>query len=148
MRDDYWLKDRMEQMWMVLFPEISRENLVIVRFKGKWKNKFGHIKKIKGANTEIAINSIFRDEAVPEYIIDLTLAHEMIHYMHGFNSPLPKQFRHPHAGGVVNRELKKRGFGHLILKEREWVKKEWPAIAERFVKPREYKPRGFGFFRF
>ena len=54
------------------------------------------------------------NEIIPEYIIDLTLAHEMIHYMHGFNSPLPKQFRHPHAGSVVDRELKKRGFGHLI----------------------------------
>lgn len=148
MRDDYWLKERMEQMWILLFPEVPKENLVIVRFKGKWKNKFGHIKKIKGANTEIAINSIFRDERVPDYIIDLTLAHEMVHYMHGFNSPLPKQFNKPHAGGIVNRELKKKGFGHLLLKEREWVKKEWPDIAKQFVKQREYSPRGFGFFRF
>ncbi|MDP1729087.1 MAG: hypothetical protein Q8L27_02705, partial [archaeon] len=140
-------KDRMEQMWQLLFPEIPRENLVIVRFKGKWKNKFGHIKKIKGLNTEIAINSIFKDDRVPDYIIDLTLAHEMVHYMHGFNSPLPKQFKHPHAGGIVNRELKKRGFGHLIVKEKAWVKKDWEPIFKDYVKPREYRPRSFGFFR-
>lgn len=147
MRDDYWLRQRMDSIWNMLFPEVERGNFVIVRFKGRWKNKFGHIKKIKGGNTEIVINSIFRDEIIPEYIIDLTLAHEMVHYMHGFNSPLPKQFNYPHAGGVVNRELKKRGFGDLILKERKWVKNEWPSIAERFVKAREYSPRGFSFFK-
>lgn len=148
MRDDYWLRERMDNMWKMLFPEVERGNVVVTRFKGRWKNKFGHIKKLKNGNTEIAINSIFMNDIIPEYIIDLTLAHEMVHYMHGFNSPLPKQFKHPHAGGVVNRELKKRGFGHLIVKEREWVKNEWPPIAQKFVKEREYRPRSFSFFRF
>lgn len=150
MRDDYWLRKRLEAMWEMLFPEIPRENNIVVRFKGKWKNKFGHIKRLKNKDSEIVINKFFRHEAVPEYIIDLTLAHEMVHYMHGFNSPLPRQFKHPHAGGIVNRELKKRGFGHLILQEKKWVKEEWPKMIKE-LKPNLRRPRmrnTFNFFRF
>ena len=47
MRDDEWLALRMDQIWDMLFPEVDRLNNVVVRFKGKWKNKFGHIKRLK-----------------------------------------------------------------------------------------------------
>jgi len=150
MRDDVWLVNRMNSMWGMLFPEIPRENHIVVRFKGKWRNKFGHIKRLPNKDSEIVINSHFRNEIVPEYIIDLTLAHEMVHYMHGFNSPLPRQFKHPHAGGIVNRELRKRGFGHLIIEEKKWVRNEWPKLlGEVFMQKRRTRvSRGFGWFRF
>jgi len=127
MRDDKFLEKRLDAMWEMLFPEVPRKNEVIIRFKGKWKNKFGHIKRIKD-KSEIVINGLFKDEIVPEYIIDLTIAHELIHYMHGFNSPLPRQYKNPHKGGIVTKELKKRGFSHLIKKENLFVKKEWKDI--------------------
>ena len=44
------------------FPEIERKNHIIIKFKGKWRNKFGHIKKLKGNNTEIVVNYLFKDE--------------------------------------------------------------------------------------
>ncbi|MFH1637530.1 MAG: hypothetical protein ABIB71_03840 [Candidatus Woesearchaeota archaeon] len=127
MRDEEWLQNRMEQIWQLLFPDVDRLNNVVIRFKGKWKNKFGHIKKIKGSS-EIAINSLFKDEVIPEYIIDLTIAHELVHYWHGFNSPHEKKYRHPHAGGIVTRELKKRGFGHLMRLERDFVRRQWRPV--------------------
>jgi hypothetical protein len=125
MRDNEWLAKRMNEIWELLFPEVKRLNNVIVRFKGRWKNKFGHIKRLKNKDTEIAVNAIFIDERVPEYIIDLTLAHELVHYYHGFNSPHERKYKHPHQGGIVTKELKKRGFGHMLLKEKEFIRSKW-----------------------
>lgn len=139
MRDNLFLKKRLEDMWSFLFPEVSRPNSVIIRFKGKWKNKFGHIKKLQSGETEIVINGFFRDTLVPEFIVDLTIAHELVHYMHGFQSPLPQKFKYPHQGNIVNKELKRKGFGHLLIKEKEWVKKAWPDIVKKHFKPRKRK---------
>lgn len=125
MRSDLWLEYRLERIWNVLMPDIKRLNTVNIRFKGNYKTKFGHIKRLKDGSTEIIVNNLFRNEEVPEFIIDTTIAHELIHYMHGFHSPLPKQFTHPHQGGVVDKELKKRGFGFLLKLEKDWIKNKW-----------------------
>lgn len=125
MRDNYWLAQRLEQIWHLLFPEVEKKNRVVIKFKGRWKNKFGHIEK-KGRNSEIVINGHFMDDRIPEFIVDLTIAHELIHYMHGFNSPHKQLFKHPHKGGVVRKELLKRGFGHMLRKEKDFIKREWP----------------------
>ena len=132
MRDNSFLLKRLEQIWFLLFNEVHKLNNVVINFKGKSKNKFGHIKKI-GRDTEIAINSLFKSEIVPEYIIDLTIAHELIHYMHGFNSPLDKKYKHPHKGGIVTKELKRRGFDKMLKKEKMFFKYEWPKIYEQIV---------------
>jgi len=125
MRNNEWLNERMENIWSLLFSDVKKANYVYARFKGKWKNKFGHIKMLKNKNTEIAVNSLFRDEIIPEYIIDITLAHELVHYSHGFNSPLNRLYKHPHKGGIVDKELRKRGFQHLISVEKEFIKNKW-----------------------
>jgi len=152
MRDNYWLDQRLNQIWEMLFPETPKPNRVIVKFRGKSKNKFGHIKMLRTRETEIAVNSLFKSSLVPEYIIDLTLAHELVHYSHGFQSPLPRLHRHPHQGGIVDKELLKRGFGHLIRQEKDFIKKEWPSIYKQ-LNPnptirRPTRQRLFGFFRF
>ncbi len=136
MRDDVWLSERLEKIWELLFPDVKQLNTVKIGFKGKWKNKFGHITK-KGEDTHIVVNGFFRDLRIPEYIIDLTIAQELTHYMHGFHSPHPKQFKYPHKGGIVEKELKKRGFGHLLVKEKEWIKNEWQKITQEEFAPRK-----------
>ena len=128
MRDDEWLVARLDHIWSLLFPEVARKNQVIAIFKGKWQNKFGHIKLLNDKSSEIAVNGLFKHEEIPEYIIDLTLAHELIHYGHGFNSPHKRKFKHPHKGGVVTKDLLKHGFGHLIRKEKVFIRREWPKI--------------------
>ncbi len=128
MRSDIWLEERLTTIWQTLMPEIKKENIVRIRFKGNWKTKFGHIKRLKDGSTEIAVNNLFRNEQVPEFIIDTTIAHELIHYMHGFHSPLPKQFLYPHQGNIVNRELNKRGFSFLLKLEKDWIKNTWWTI--------------------
>ncbi len=134
MRDANWLSIRLDNIWRLLFPEIEKKNNVIIRFKGRWKNKFGHIKRLKDGSSEIAINGLFSNMEVPEYMIDVTIAHELVHYMHGFNSPHEKKYSHPHKGGIVNRELKKRGFGHLIRLERDFLKRSWPGLYDNMDK--------------
>lgn len=129
MRDDEWLISRMFLVWNSWFSDIERKNKVIVRFKGKWKNKFGHI-KMKDGVTEIAINGLFRNLEVPEEIIDLTIAHEICHYAHGFQSPLVRKFRHPHKGGVVKKELILRGLGNSLKREKDFVK-NWYGLYKK-----------------
>lgn len=136
MRDDTWLINRFYYLWQTYFPELERKNSIVIRFRGKWKNKFGHIKKLKNNNTEIAVNSLFRDERIPDYVIDITLAHEIVHYMHGFHSPHEKQFKYPHQGNIVNRELIRRGLGSYLKMEKRFTKEEWPKLIK------EFKPSG------
>ncbi|MDD5178401.1 MAG: hypothetical protein PHT54_03945 [Candidatus Nanoarchaeia archaeon] len=140
MRDNSFLAERLDQIWKLLFPELERKNNVLIRFKGNWRNKFGHIKLLKSKDTEIAINGFFKNEVIPEYIIDLTIAHELIHYMHGFNSPHEKKYRHPHQGNIVNKELVKRGFGEMLRKEKEFIKNDWPGmVKENFPRRRSFR---------
>ncbi|MBI5798271.1 hypothetical protein HZA98_05225 [Candidatus Woesearchaeota archaeon] len=133
MRDDQWLTERLDHMWGLLFPDIERKNTVVIRFKGRWKNKFGHIKMLQNKNTEIVVNSLFAHELVPEGMIDGTIAHELVHYMHGFQSPHQRLYKHPHAGGIVNRELRKRGFGHVLALEKDFLKKDWLKIYQELT---------------
>ena len=134
MRDDTWLIDRMNNIWSMLFHDYPKKNMVKARFLGKWKNKFGHIKKLKDGSTEIVVNGHFKNLDIPEFIIDLTLAHEIVHYIHGFNSPYPQRFKYPHQGNIVNKELTQRGFGHLIKQEKPWIKNEWTNFISSLCK--------------
>ncbi|MEK6907035.1 MAG: hypothetical protein AABW45_00765 [Nanoarchaeota archaeon] len=130
MRDDSWLRNRMLEIWQLRFMDVPMLNEVKIRFKGKWKLKFGHI-RMKNKITEIIVNSLFKHEDVPQYIVDLTIAHELIHYSHGFQSPLERKFNYPHQGGIVRKELKKRGFKDAMELERKIFRKEWPEMFKR-----------------
>ncbi len=143
MRDNDWLRRRLDIIWFSSFKDIDRKNKINVLFKGKWKNKFGHIKK-REDKTEIVVNGLFKDLRVPEFIIDLTIAHELVHYMHGFQSPYERQFKYPHQGGIVKKELKKRGYGALLIDEKEWTKNNWLELCKEYF-PKKSRRR-FGFF--
>jgi hypothetical protein len=138
MRDDIWLEQRFDQIWQLFFPDIEKKN-VYIRWKGKWKNKFGHITKTKDNKTEIAINKLFQNLQVPEDVIKLTIAHEIVHYSHGFHSHLPKKYKHPHKGGVVEKDLKIRGFSYMLKKEKTWQKEVWFNLYKELM-PHKIKP--------
>ncbi len=146
MRDDAWLETRFDMIWSLFFPDVEKKN-VFVRWKGKWKNKFGHIRSTtKG--TEIVVNSLFKDERVPDDIVKLTMAHEIVHYMHGFHSHLPRKFKHPHAHGVVDKALLEKGFGYILRKEKEWFKQEWLPLYRELCPHKVSQPRKRSFFKF
>lgn len=73
----------------------------------------------------ITINGYFQDPEIPEFVVDAIIAHEFMHYAHGFASPHQQAYRHPHKGGVVTWDLKERGLGDILKLEKSWIKKNW-----------------------
>lgn len=134
------------EIWEKYFPDVPRKNLVVIKFGKYSKRQLGSIKRAN-ENTKIkrllqkykdlldiqddksisviTITRYFQREDIPEYIIVSTIAHELCHYTHGFNSPLPKQFAYPHQGGIVNKEMDRRGLRDIRLETKRWLKKYW-----------------------
>src|SRR5690606_24467255 len=77
----------------------------------------------------ITISSLLQEPEVPGYVIDQIIAHELVHYVHGFGSERPRQRRHPHQGGVIVREFKSRGLCELFRVYQAWMKLSWPAFV-------------------
>ena len=130
MRDDKWLFAKLDQVWDKYFPEMPMDNDVHIVWGRKARQRLGSIKqgkKVLGKHPEtiITINSLFKDNDIPEFVIEATIAHELAHYSHGFHSPLKKQFSKPHEGGVVHKELELRGAADLEKKSRRWLKENW-----------------------
>jgi hypothetical protein len=73
----------------------------------------------------IGVNALLQLEQVPEAVLITTIAHELVHYAHGFGSPLPRPYRYPHANHVVDRELEQRELGNCLCCCREWIDKSW-----------------------
>lgn len=128
MRDHKWLKSRLEAIWARYFPDVVVANNVFVKFGRPCRTRLGSIKygrKKVDPNTIITINGHFKDETIPEFVVDAVLAHELTHYAQGFASPHEQAYRHPHQGGVVKNELSDRGLHELMSAEKKWVKENW-----------------------
>ena len=125
-RDNAWLANRLADLQTKHFADIKPVNLVQVRFGRITKTRLGSISTRRLKNKEpislITINGLFRDESVPPEVIDAVLAHEFTHYAHGWHSPLPKLYSHPHRGGVVDHELVERGLADKLKQQQQWVK--------------------------
>lgn len=65
---------------------------------------------------------MFARDDVPADVVLYTISHELCHYAHGFSSSNKRLFRHPHHGGVVNREIKERGGEKYIDAYKKWIK--------------------------
>jgi hypothetical protein len=129
-RDNDWLFTKLDEVWDNFFPDIPQDNEVKIIWGRKARNRLGSIKQgkvIKGAlpETIITINPLFKDQNIPEYVIIGTIGHELAHYAHGFHSPLKRKFETPHAGGVVNKELKSRGLEKVLKLQKKWLKENW-----------------------
>ncbi len=133
MRNNIWLRNRLQDIWQKSFPDIPEESDIAILFGQKARTRLGSIKKnrLKNAVSKITITGYFQDERIPEIIIDLTIAHELCHYAHGFSSPLPQLYKFPHQGNVVDRDLAKRGFGTELKFQKKWLKEAWPEIVGR-----------------
>ena len=123
MRDNNWLLSRLDFIWERYFPDIKQVNPIVIKFGRNSRLRLGSIKLSKPTKrTHITITSMFKDESVPVEVVDQTIAHELVHYTHGFSSYRPRMHRYPHAGGIVNKELKKRGMENLLKVYKEWMK--------------------------
>ncbi|HEX7260019.1 MAG TPA: hypothetical protein VF272_03775 [Candidatus Saccharimonadia bacterium] len=148
MRDELWLQQILDETWDRYFSEVPQQNIVRIQFGRRAKRQLGSIRLDRRDPTIsiITMNGLFRSPEIPEFAVIATLVHELIHYAHGFNSPLDRKHAHPHAGGVIRAEYAERGLEDLYVKQKKWLKQNWPTIvAKNFPSPsvRHRAPRPF-----
>ncbi len=124
MRDSVWLKAQLLGLLESAYADLPRPNPIQIVFGRAARGRFGSIRLVQGVSV-ITINGHFRNEAVPEQVVQATIAHELAHYAHGFSSLLPRKYAHPHEGGVIDLEFRKRGLHLLGAFERTWTRSHW-----------------------
>jgi len=127
LRDNKWLAQKMQSIHTTYFSDVPIKNRVLVKFGKKARGRLGSIslRPKKGFDQPVSvinINRVLQSEDVPEYVITAVLAHEFVHYTHGFNSPLPRLYKYPHQAGIVDKEMIKRGLKKELEQEKEWTK--------------------------
>jgi hypothetical protein len=131
------------------WPEKGVTNFLMVKTGKRWKRTLGHIKPIK-EDSLIEINPLLFDTDVPEHVLDYVIMHELTHYFQGFGSNHERKHKHPHRGGIVEKELARLGWEEITIKSEKWIKENWDKILikneiDPSVKPR--KRRKFRTFK-
>jgi len=145
MRNNEWLRQKLDYLWQNYFADVPKLNTIHISFGRKAKRRLASIRQVshkdKHSDTIIRVTAFYRDPEIPEYVVDATIAHELCHYAHGFASPLPQFSRLPHHGGLVDKELVKRGLGKILEMQQIWLKESWNNIVgtEVFVKRRKQR---------
>lgn len=122
-RDNKWLLSRLDYVWTNYFPNVAQTNRVFIRFGRNARFRLGSIKLDKRTgNSIITLTGMFKATAIPQEVIDHTIAHELCHYTHGFSSPAPRLHKYPHHGGIIKKELENRGLGHLVKAYKLWIR--------------------------
>lgn len=116
----------LDTIWQGYFADLPRVNEVQIAYCRPWKTRLGLIRmSLDNAISFIGINSLLRSVQLPECVLLTTIAHELVHYAHGFGSPLPRLYEHPHANGIVEKELERRGLGSALHECDTWIKEYW-----------------------
>lgn len=122
-RDNNWLLSRLDHIWSNHFADITQDNPVFIKFGRYSKYRLGSIKlDRRSGKSYITITGMFKNPKIATEVVDHTLAHELTHYAHGFSSQRVRLHKYPHAGGVVQKEMRKRGMGYLIDHYKRWIK--------------------------
>lgn len=140
-RDDKWLLSRLDHLWTNYFPDVVQLNPVFIKFGRHARLRFGSIQFNPAKKFSlITVTSMFKDPNVPQEVIDHTIAHELVHYTQGFSSPHKKAQRHPHAGGVIQKEMAERNLLFLYQAYKQWVK-EYRLELKTYYQTRAPRPR-------
>lgn len=124
--DRYQVSDYLQWLWHNYFADSPRVNEVTIAYCYPWKGRLGLIRlSVDATMTFIGINTLLQMSQIPEYVLITTIAHELVHYIHGFGSPLPRRYKHPHANKVVDRELEQRDLGEYLHACNEWIDNYW-----------------------
>ena len=131
MRNNQWLRLHLDNTWDKHFQDINQINPISIKFGRQSYQRLGSI-ILKSPPSDpgkyvshITISSVLANENIPDIIVDQVIAHELVHYIHGFGSRLPRHLRHPHQGGVIVKEYKSRGLWELYRAYRAWMKLHW-----------------------
>jgi len=131
---DKYLASRAAALIRENFPDRGVTNLLVVKWSSKKsKRVLGHIKTLKDAQfgSIIEINPALKSLSVPEYVLDYVLMHELTHYFQGFGSNHARKHKHPHKGGVVEKELARHGWKEITEKSEKWIKQNWKNILAK-----------------
>lgn len=130
-RDNYWLLSRLNNLWSKYFSNVVRDNPIVIKFGRYSKYRLGSIKLHKHSGFSlITITGMFKDPTIPAEVVDHTIAHELVHYTHGFSSQKQRLHKYPHAGGIVRKEMAQRGMEYLNDAYGEWVKQYRKKLME------------------
>ncbi|MBU1167787.1 hypothetical protein KKC60_05310 [Patescibacteria group bacterium] len=125
MRTEQDLKHKLTFYHQHHFPEVEIKNKVSVKFGKRAKRQLGSIRHLPDGSTLITITGLFRDPQIPDFVLEETLVHEFIHYVHGFNSPLNQAYQYPHKHGIMRKEFETRNLLSLYLASKKWLKANW-----------------------
>lgn len=133
MRTSEWLEQKFEIMLANNFADMDIKNPIFIKFGRKSKRRLGSIalREVRGEQDKMSIivlNGYFRSEEIPEEVILITIAHELVHYLHGFNSYHEQAHDFPHKGSIVNKELRRRGFSEQLQFQHQWLRVNWKNI--------------------
>ncbi len=131
-RDNIWLERLLRAIWDDHFHDIERKAPIKIVFGKRARNRLGSISfdNVTGYAV-IRITRLFADLDVPELVVKGTIVHELCHYAHGFHSGLKQKHKHPHAGGVIQKEYAERGLEDLYIAQEQWLKDEWPKFVRK-----------------
>ena len=135
-RDNKYLAERIEYLWEEYFSDCPRLNEIKIKFGPKCFIRLGSIRSCNhkddnSFDTLILVNGHYKNPIIPSYVIDATIVHELVHYIHGVSSPLPAKSKFPHRCGAVDKEFKKRNLEELATLENNWLKKYWPTAQSK-----------------
>lgn len=126
------------QIWQEYFADVPQPNMIVVNYDYPWKNRLGRIRMTKDEHrSEIALNGILRLAHISNNLRIGVISHEIVHYAHGFGSPLSSHFQQAHAHGVVSSELTNRGLGHYEHDVYHWVECEWEQVYQDYICARQ-----------
>ncbi|HEY3373593.1 MAG TPA: SprT-like domain-containing protein [Candidatus Aquicultor sp.] len=125
MRDDQWLRDKLDTVWSEYFQDVPKTDNVIIHFSKKCRNRLGSIRLVNNTYSEIRINGHLKDKDIPDFVCEAVVAHELTHYVHGFGSSRPQLYRYPHRGGIVACEMIRRGLGEKHYAAKDWINTNW-----------------------
>jgi hypothetical protein len=136
-RDTAWLHGILDRIWDNYLADVPQDNDVRIVFGRRSKRRLGAIGLDPADRTTsvITMNRLFQRPDIPEFVVEATVFHELVHYAHGFNSPLAQAQTHPHAGGVMRREFAERGLLELYQEQKRWLKAHWPEIIKEEFPP-------------
>lgn len=147
-RSHVWLQEQLRLIWEDHFTDVERLNMVTITWGGTARTRLGSITGKGGTfdkpeRSEIRVNALLRDERIPQSVVWQTIGHELAHYTHGFCSPHPKKFSHPHRGNVIEKELIARNLTDVYKESETWLKQNWHSHVASTIGPKPRKRRTY-----
>ena len=129
MRDNKYLLFCLKEIIAQYFYDLNLCHNLEIKFSRANRRVMGSVRYLKRQKTSlIRVNGYLRNSALPGFLINAIIAHELCHLVHGFSSYQKPKYRYPHHGGIIKRELKNRGLLELDRKLKKWLKTNWRNI--------------------